>query len=230
MEKSQVSLVLKSLVRYLGDRLPIKKIIGAICDKEKIPVLILTPPPKNIPADVLYKLVDAFNGEYLPVFAKEKDTLVIRYLPPAEVKQCEKISEKDTPYPNELLVKDSPECFEIYKEVVLEKQPAILFFKKEGCKYCEDLEYFLYKEGAGLSDEELQMLETVVAKLGLIYVDGDKCPTLKKIMGVKVFPSLVLIWDGKPVLKVERFSLSVEADKKKIQDFIRAVYNYLLEK
>lgn len=226
MHKKDVEYILKSLANFAIKNLPIRRVVAAICDKENVPMLILDPPPKRIDAKAMEKIVKAFGGELYPVMAIENNKLVIRYVEPQKVSNCSPVANKESQIPAHIF-KDAEECIEIYKEVFVDKQPAILFFKKEGCKYCEELEYYLYKEGAGFSDEELSILEQVLG-VGIVYIDADKCSNLKQVFGVRVFPALIYISDGKVKVKFERFALTSDLDKKRLRDFILAVYQHTL--
>ena len=226
MQKGDVEFVLKSLANYAIKNLPVKRVVAAVCDKENVPMLILDPPPKKLDEKAMEKLVKAFNGKLYPVMAIENNKLVIRYVEPQKVSNCSPVANKESQIPAQIF-KDAEECIEIYREAFVDKEPVILFFKKEGCKYCEELEYYLYKEGAGFSDEELGVLEQVLG-IGIAYVDADKCPNLKQLLGVKVIPTLIYIDGGKPIVKFERFTLSSDFDKKRLRDFILAVYQNII--
>jgi len=222
MTKSEIEKILKSLAEHLIKDLAIKKVIAAICDKENTPMLIIHPHPKKIDEKNLKRITNAFAGKLYPVIGIQDENMVIRYVEPKKVSNCSPVVNKESKIPSQLF-KDDEECIEIYREVVINKEPAILFFKKDGCKYCDELEYYLYKEGAGFSDEEIGILERVMG-LGIIYVDADRCKNLQKVFGVKVFPTLIYMKNGKPALRFERFGLNSEVDKKRFRDFILGIF------
>ena len=224
MLRQDIEPILKNLARKLIKNLPVKKVVAAICDKENIPMIILSPTPTKLPANVWEDLTNAFGKKLVPIFVKEGDNLVIKFVETSKVSKCEQVASQENPYPIEVL-KDGESCMSLYKQIFIDKEDILVFFEKEGCQYCEELQQFIFGDGLGLTEEQRKEIDKAF-DVPIVFVDESECPSLKKIFGVRVYPTLLFFSEGKLQAKVEGFSKSVEARKKAVVDLFRLIAFY----
>ena len=227
MEIKRVEEILKNLARRIVQTVPVKKVVAAICD-DGVPYVVISPVPRNAPANFFKEVAQAFSGELIPSMIEKDDNLFIYFHPPQKVSKCKEITKKETNLPSDVVNEKYFGCIDAYKQITDKNFTGLVFITLEGCKACENLERFLYVEGAGAEDdEELDYLSQVLQN-NAIFIDAKQCPGLAKWLGGAPYPRVVFIKNGQPVKSIYGFADN-EQNRKRWKDFIAMLSLYLEE-